>query len=119
MNLHPLTVHFPIAFLTLYSVMELLRIRPFTRLSFWFPIKAVLLIVGVIWTFISLKTGEQAAEIAGGGLEYRVVELHAGFAFAVTWVYAVLAVGYIITWIDRSNTKIRSFPGMALLVRVA
>jgi len=119
MDLHPLTVHFPIAFLCLYSVMELARLPVLTRQSFWFPIKAVLLIVGVVGAFVSLQTGEGAAEAMRGNADVQVLRMHANFATAATWIYAALTAAYILTWLDRSTSKVRSLPGGTFLVRLA
>lgn len=119
MDLHPLTVHFPIALLSLYSVMEILRLRLLLRQNFWFPTKLILLVIGTAGAFVSLGTGEEAAEAARGNLDPRVLQAHAAFAAAATWVYAVLAGAYLLTWLDRSTPKVRSLPAGAFLVRLA
>jgi len=119
MDLHPLTVHFPIALLSLYSAMELARLPVLMRQPFWFPLKAVLLIVGVVGAFVSLGTGEEAAEAAMGNLDRQVLELHENFATVATWVYTVLTVGYVLMWLDRSTSKVRSLPAGLFLVRLA
>ncbi|MEK7110290.1 MAG: hypothetical protein AAB759_00205 [Patescibacteria group bacterium] len=39
MNIHPAFVHFPIALLTIYAVLELARFRFFTARPYWFHLK--------------------------------------------------------------------------------
>ncbi len=84
-------VHFPIAFLLLYS---LLRILPFDR---WFPkvswthVRPILLVAGILGAFASNMTGEIAEHIARP--DHDLVETHAFFALASTWIYGILLAG--------------------------
>ena len=93
-NIHPLLVHFPIAFLLLYS---LLRILPFDR---WFPkvswrqIRLTVLLAGVLGAMASNATGEIAEHIARP--DPRIVELHAFFASASTWLYGLPLIGEVL-----------------------
>jgi uncharacterized membrane protein len=91
MNIHPLVVHFPIALLTLYSALEVLR--RFTKQDFWKPLRAFLVIVGAIGAFASLQTGEIAEQAYGEGMR-NVLEMHKVMATVTTYVYALLAVLY-------------------------
>ena len=50
MNIHPLLVHFPIALLTIYSLLELVPFKQIYRQSYWFYTKAIILIIGSIST---------------------------------------------------------------------
>ena len=90
-NIHPLLVHFPIAFLFLYSVIKIL---PFKR---WFPkvawrdIERVLLLVGVLGAFAALATGDAAEHLAHPNRQ--LVDAHATFGAAATWIYGALLVG--------------------------
>jgi len=87
-NIHPILVHFPIAFLLLYS---LLIIFPLDR---WFPrivwkdIKKIILVAGVLGAFASSATGEIAEQFVRG--DHSIVEVHSFFAGFSTIVYAVL-----------------------------
>jgi len=98
MNIHPVFVHFPIALLVAYSVLELgAYIFPVLRRQAWlFPIKAFLLFTGVITAFTSLATGD----IAEGIIEDTsprafIIETHSAFAVATSVLYLVLAAAYL------------------------
>lgn len=124
MNIHPIFVHFPIALLTLYAVLEIaipLKIkfyklckwdRPETspRLAklyqllitpVWNPIKAFLVIVGTVLTFVTLQKGEWAEEIYrsrgvdGASQIGRLIETHSTFADLTMIVFSILAIGYL------------------------
>ncbi len=93
-NIHPLLVHFPIAFLLLYS---LLRILPFDR---WFPkvawqhVRFVVLLAGVLGAMAANATGEIAEHVARP--DRRIVEMHSFFAAASTWIYGLLLAGELL-----------------------
>lgn len=97
-NIHPIFVHFPIAFLLLYS---LLKILPFKK---WFPnvawkeIQRVLLLAGVLGSFIALSTGEIAEELTNAN--HKLVETHAFFATASTWLYGALLLGEALSFLN-------------------
>lgn len=100
MNLHPIIVHFPIALLTLYGVCELIRFSFITRQTYWFYVKAVLVIVGSLSTLIALETGEAATEML---LERNpLVRVHSNFAEVTSWIFGLIALSYAITWIHRA-----------------
>jgi uncharacterized membrane protein len=60
MNLHPLIVHFPVALLTLYVVMEVVMQFVFQKNQTAHIIKKLLLYVGTFFIFFSLESGEDA-----------------------------------------------------------
>ncbi len=102
-NIHPLFVHFPIAFLLLYS---LLKVLPFYK---WFPAaswkytRLVILIAGVLGAFLASSTGEIAEGIVQ--VNHNVVETHAVFASVSTWIYGVLLAGEILVIANPFFTK--------------
>ena len=102
MDLHPLFVHFPIALLTLYSFLEV--IRRFTKNEHWVQVRAVLVIAGTIGAFVSLSTGKRAEQLFGDRTLHDILEAHAIAANATTWIYAVLAVSYLILWLQQTTT---------------
>lgn len=129
MNIHPLFVHFPIALLTVYAVMEfggpmLLKIlkvfkkegtelAQFITSELYKNIKAFLVIVGAVLGFPTLQTGEMAehamraasGDTQGFGTTNagQLIELHSTFATASVWLFAVLAVAYILkhSWFNK------------------
>lgn len=106
-NIHPLLVHFPIALLVVYSVLEWVPFKKITNLSYWFYIKTSFLFLGVLST---VPTG-----IAGNAIErqfrakHAVVSLHSHFAVVASFVYLILAGLYLLAWMRRSKTQIK-FP---------
>ncbi len=103
MNIHPIFVHFPIALLTFYTLMEILRLPIFQRQTWWFYTKAVLLIAGTIGGFAAQQTGELAEEAFRGTPTMKLVELHSTYASATLWVFGILAALYVIEWIHRDR----------------
>ena len=101
MDLHPLFVHFPIALLTLYSFLEV--IRRFTKNEHWVKVRAVLVIAGTIGAFVSLSSGEIAEKLFGDRTLHNLLEAHAIAANATTWIYAILAVSYLILWLQQTT----------------
>ncbi len=93
-NIHPIFVHFPIAFMLLYSF---IKIVPFYK---WFPkvawkqIEVVLLVAGVLGAFVASSTGEIAENLVQPN--NQLVEMHSAFAGASTWIYALLLVGELL-----------------------
>ena len=122
MDLHPLFVHFPIALLTLYSALEV--VRRFTKASYWMPLRAVLVVVGTLAAFVTLSTGEGAEELFKENEFRDVLELHSLLATVTTWLYAILAISYLLLWMARHTSFLQLLPKAlerpaALLLRIA
>lgn len=92
MNIHPIVVHFPIALLTVYSLMECLRFRKVLELPHWFSIKASFVILGAL--------GAAAAYVSGpeGAARSLLGEMHESFAFATLVIFAGIALMYALEW---------------------
>ena len=99
MNIHPLIVHFPIALLTAYVFLEL--IRRFTKQPYWFHVRAFLVIAGSIGAFLSLQTGELAKEAFGNGM-HNVLQMHEQVARICTFLFAILSVAYGYRWLKET-----------------
>lgn len=95
-NLHPLFVHFPIALLFVYSLIQILPVRKFLPSVNWAVVGRVLLIIGVAGAFASLATGEVAEHLVKPN--HDIVEAHAGFAVATTWIYVALLLQEFLSW---------------------
>jgi len=107
-NLHPLFVHFPIAFLFLYSIIKILPLPKWFPLVSWKHIERALLVFGVIGAFVAMYTGEIAEELVNPN--NKLVEMHSFFATISTWVYTLLLVGEALeVIIPRISIKITSF----------
>lgn len=104
MNIHPFLVHFPIAFLSVYSLAELVRFRFITSRIYWFYIKASFAIIGALGAGVAYKTGKIARDLLGeGGLD-QFVEIHSRWAKLSTVIFGFIAVLYALAWISRSET---------------
>jgi hypothetical protein len=104
MNFHPIIVHFPVALLSVYSVLELVRFKKVLEQTYWFYIKALFVIFGSLGTVAALLTGDIAAEAIRHDATLRpVVSMHENFADITTIIFGVLAVCYLISWVQRSG----------------
>lgn len=101
MDLHPLFVHFPVALLTVYAALE--TIRRWTPAEGWRTARAVLVVVGTAFSFVSLSTGESAEHAFGKPELHDVLEMHSLLANVTTWIFAMLAASYLLT-----NPQVRS-----------
>lgn len=93
-NIHPIFAHFPIALLTIYSILKLI---PFYK---WFPniawkqVERAFLVLGVLGGFAALSTGEAAEHLVRP--DHNLVEMHSTFAAISIWLYGALLLGEII-----------------------
>lgn len=94
-NLHPLVVHFPIAFLFLYSVIKILPLQTWFPLVAWKHIERTLLFFGVLGAFVADSTGEIAEELFRP--DHQLVEIHETFASVTVVLYSMLLVGEIVS----------------------
>src|SRR3990167_1567962 len=98
MLLHPAFVHFPMAFLTLYAVCELVWIKRLRQNVSWFWFKFGLLFFGALSSVVTYQTGKMAVEVIGGS---ELVALHGSFALATVLFFCILAFFYIVDAIIR------------------
>jgi len=97
-NLHPLLVHFPIAFLSLYCVLELLRFKKLCNSKLYFGLKAFLVIAGTILIAPTLLSGK-IIEDAFSNL-YTLVELHSHVAYYTFLTFSAISAAYVIRSIE-------------------
>ena len=95
MNIHPLFVHFPIALLTLYALMECTPKRWVARLSWWEEAKLFLLAVGVLMALPTGITGDMASHAVRGMVDPNLVHRHAYFALSTVLVFLILLGAYL------------------------
>lgn len=99
MNLHPLFVHFPIALLSVYALLEMLRFRGLQKNEAWFYVKAAFLLFGTGGAFMSILTGDLNKDA------YRdqalLLRTHETFAKGTAVVFGLLCVYYGIELLDR------------------
>jgi uncharacterized membrane protein len=92
-NIHPLLVHFPIAFLLLYSLLTILPIQHLIK-GPWQEIRRILLICGVGGALASGLTGELAEGLFR--VQHNLVEIHANMAKITIALYSALCLGEIL-----------------------
>lgn len=120
MNVHPLLVHFPIAFLSLYALLELLRFTVFTKQPYWFYLKAVLLFMGVFSAGLAILAGlliEQQFSNQGA-----LLVLHKNINEIASFLFAVLAFSYLVSWLERTRefkmpSSLKSFWKLSLWIK--
>jgi hypothetical protein len=110
MNLHPLFVHFPVALLTIYAIMELVRFKKILSVPYWFYLKGVFLMMGGLGALAALYTGDMAkAAVRQGNFTVaianfsQVVRMHENFADLSVAIFGLLAAGYLFLWMQREN----------------
>lgn len=108
MNPHPFFVHFPIALLTVYALLEVVAFFSKNTSTKTRGIRVFLAIVGIISVFPTLFTGELAEEnlISADSQNslIKLVETHSNFATATAVIFSILAVSYLLTWIKLQMT---------------
>jgi uncharacterized membrane protein len=124
MNIHPLLVHFPIALLSTYGVLELVRFKKITSQPYWFYVKAVLVILGVFASYFTALAGKVAAELYTHGTYNKIVETHELFALITIITFSVIAAAYLIRWVrEYGFSKFAQKPALAkvwtLLVKLS
>ena len=96
-NIHPIFVHFPIALLFLYSLIKMLPLQKWFPKVSWKHIEILLLVVGVLGAFAALVTGDTAKHLVHPNRQ--LVGMHSTFAQLATWLYGLLLVGEILTFL--------------------
>ena len=95
-ELHPRIVHFPIAFLLIYALLEIFGIL--SKKEFFQKSAYLFLFLGVLTAIAAVITGNQAAEIAsklkdaGAVVPTDLISQHENFANISLWYFTALLV---------------------------
>ena len=103
---HPLVVHFPIALLLVYAAAEVIRLPIFRRISWWKDLKGTLVILGSIGALAAVETGDSASHALSKNASpwlKSALERHEQFAEITLILFSILALGYLLRWISKSN----------------
>ena len=92
-SIHPKVVHFPIAFLMLYPIMELLLI--ITRKSFFSKAAFLFLVIGVVGSVFAVLSGNQAFELVNSWTNEsrEIFDKHQTFANLTIWYFLIILIG--------------------------
>jgi uncharacterized membrane protein len=91
-HIHPKIVHFPIAFLLMYPLMELLALV--TKKEFYSKAASLFLIIGTLGAFFAVFTGNQAFSVIKnwGKDSLYILNSHQTFANITMWFFTGLLV---------------------------
>ncbi|MDD2681061.1 MAG: hypothetical protein PHE20_03095 [Patescibacteria group bacterium] len=106
-NLHPIFVHFPIAFFLLYS---LLRLVPWPKkfpVVAWQIPRIVILVVGLLGAWLANVTGDIASHLVKPNRS--LVQMHESFAGASVNIYVVLLILELLIFIKPEWLDIKYF----------
>lgn len=103
-NIHPIFVHFPIAFLFLYSIIKIIPLETWFPNISWKQIERILLFFGVLGALASLVTGDIARHIIQPSRQ--LVGAHSTFAYLSTWIYGILLFSEIISIIKSKYDQV-------------
>ncbi len=118
-NIHPILVHFPIALLTIYALLEIasLQFIPFSKYARdarGVLIKGFLVIVGSVSTATALMSGEAAEHsvlndliVSGADTTAlsHLIETHSTYATLTAIVFAIIALSYLSLWLSGVSTE--------------
>lgn len=113
-NLHPKIVHFPLAFLMLYPVMELIFIL--TKKDFFTKAATLFLIIGTLGALMAVFTGNQAYTFIKNwnNESTSIFNLHQNFANLTMWFFTGLLI-IKIYWIIKRKVDVKKIIVLFLL----
>lgn len=116
-NIHPIIVHFPVALLFSYSVLRILPLRRWFPRVAWMHVETIFLVLGFAGALAANVSGEVAEHLARPN--HRLVETHAAFAMASTWIYGILLAGVLARIMLPVVTQMQRIPSLVVsLVRL-
>ncbi|MDP3917211.1 MAG: hypothetical protein Q8Q42_02890 [Nanoarchaeota archaeon] len=114
MNMHPFVVHFPIALLSMYALMEFLAMSSLGKKSWWKPTKLSFLFPGILGAFFGLITGNIISEKIDS--VQNLIETHEFFAWITTWIFGIIAVFYLVDLFD-NKLRLNKYISMVMKIK--
>ncbi len=94
--IHPMLVHFPVALLTIYALLELIQIKKIKETFNLFWVKAMLVIIGAASCVPTILAGGISEEQFKGSNKRPIIGVHENFAIISTCIFGLAALGYLI-----------------------
>ncbi len=116
-DFHPLVVHFPVALLCIYSLLQILPLHRWFPKIAWTQIKTLLLCIGFLGSLAGAVTGEVAAGL--NNPQHDLLELHETFASLVQLFYGILLGSVIVEYIHRRYSNLNRYTVIRLLYMIA
>lgn len=100
-ELHPRIVHFPIAFLFIYPIVEL--ISYITRSEFFKKAAMLFLFIGVVTSLAAVLSGNQAFQLVGdfSASKKNLFDSHELYANLTMWLFTIVLIARF--YLDRKN----------------
>ena len=104
-NLHPIFVHFPIAFFLFYSLLRLVSWpKKFPPVDWQIP-RIVMIIVGLLGAWLANLTGDIAKYLTRPN--HNIVEMHESFAGASVNIYVIILIIELLVFIKSEWLDLR------------
>ena len=100
MDIHPILVHFPIAILSIYAILEVLRLKRLQKMQGWFYAKSYTAIVGTFASYAAYAAGPEGGRNVDATFRH-IRELHSNWATATLIIFSVITLHYIIVLFGR------------------
>lgn len=109
---HQVLVHFPIALLTIYALLELARFPAVTKSAWWFPVKAAFVLLGSASSVATVLSGLLLVGNATDVLP-KIVIVHRNMAFLTLIIFAILALAHLVIIAQHSKHWAKMPQGIA------
>ena len=105
-QIHSKLVHFPLAFLMLYPIIELLFLV--TKNDFYNKVAFLFLSIGVIGSFFAVLSGNQAFKLVSNwqGESMAIFNSHQTFANFTVWFFTALLILRYVFFIKKKLTNV-------------
>jgi uncharacterized membrane protein len=104
-NIHPAIVHFPIALLGFYAILEIARFPWLKNQPWYFYVKAVLVIAGSVAVLAAIIAGSIMANQFKATPLYEIIKVHATSAIVTAVIFIGLGKVYLIAWCNRAGKR--------------